>query len=151
MRALIQRVSYGSVVIDGNTVGEINQGLVILLGVAQDDTPADLEYLVNKIYGLRIFSDSQGRFNDSLEDINGEVLVISQFTLYADTRKGRRPGFSASAPPETAIPLYEEFIAKFKATAHKVACGQFGADMQVTIHNDGPVTIMLDSEDKIKR
>ena len=143
MRALVQRVSYGSVVIDGNTVGEINQGLVILLGVAQDDTRSDLEYLVNKIYGLRIFSDSQGRFNDSLQDINGEVLVISQFTLYADTRKGRRPGFTASAPPETAIPLYEEFIAKFQDTGCKVACGQFGADMKVSLVNDGPVTFTL--------
>jgi len=151
LRALIQRVSYGSVAIDGNTVGEINQGLVILLGVTYDDTTADLEYLVNKIHGLRIFTDSAGRFNDSLEDVNGEVLVISQFTLYADTRKGRRPGFTGSAAPDIAIPLYEEFINKFKATGRKVACGQFGADMKVTIHNDGPVTIMLDSEDKIKR
>ena len=151
MRVILQRVSYGSVVIDGDTVGEIDHGFVVLVGIKHDDTAADLNYLVDKIRGMRIFTDSQGRFNDSLEDVSGALLIISQFTLYADTRKGKRPGFTESARPETAIPLYEQCIAKFKSHAIPVQCGVFGADMKVTIHNDGPVTIMLDSEDKVKR
>ena len=151
MRALLQRVSYGSVVVDGEILGEIHEGYVILLGIKNDDTALDLDYLVNKIIGLRVFTDDNGKLNDSLLDIHGSVLVISQFTLYADTRKGKRPGFTESAHPEHAIPLYEEFIAKMRAEGLTVQTGEFGADMKVTIHNDGPVTIMLDSEDKIKR
>ena len=123
----------------------------MLLGIKHDDSEADLNYLVDKIRGMRIFTDAEGRFNDSLEDVGGSLLIISQFTLYADTRKGKRPGFTESARPEKAIPLYEKFIEKCKSHGFNVECGIFGADMKVTIHNDGPVTIMLDSEDKIKR
>ena len=151
MRAHLQRVTYGSVKIDGVLVGEIQSGFVILLGVKNDDTSKDIDYLVDKICGMRIFADEDGRFDRSLEDVGGSTLIISQFTLYADTRKGRRPGFTDSARPEIAIPLYEEFIEKFKARSIPVQAGQFGADMKVEIHNDGPVTILIDSEDKIKR
>jgi D-tyrosyl-tRNA(Tyr) deacylase len=151
MRAHIQRVNYGSVHVDGTLIGEISDGLVVLLGIKHDDSAADVLYLVDKISGLRIFTDADGKFNNSLIDIKGSVLIISQFTLYADTRKGRRPGFTESASPEVAIPLYEEFIQKFKDKGAPVATGSFGADMKVTIHNDGPVTILLDSEDKIRR
>jgi len=150
VRALIQRVSFGSVAIDGEVCGEIGDGLVILLGIAHEDSSADIEYLVKKIAGLRIFSDQDAKFNHSLGETGGDALVISQFTLFADTRKGRRPGFTASAPPAIAVPLYEEFLAKISENiSGKIACGRFGADMKVTIHNDGPVTIMIDSRDKI--
>jgi len=151
MRALVQRVTHSSVAIDGDTVGEISSGLLILLGVKNDDLSKDVDYLIDKICGLRIFTDSDGKFNDSLLDVKGEVLIVSQFTLYADTRKGRRPGFTDSARPEVAIPLYEEFIEKFKARGVLVQTGQFGADMKVSLLNDGPVTIMLDSEHKFPR
>ena len=151
MRALLQRVTYGRVKIDGEIKGEIEDGFVILLGVKHDDTEKDVEYLVDKISGLRVYTDTDGKFNDSLMDRGYELLVISQFTLYADTRKGKRPGFTESARPEVAIPLYESFIQKCKDFGIKVQTGEFGADMKVTIHNDGPVTILLDSEDKIKR
>ena len=151
MRAHLQRVTYGSVIVEDELCGEIEDGLVILLGVKHDDTAADIDYLVDKICGLRIFSDDEGRFDLSIEDTEGSVLIISQFTLYADTRKGRRPGFTDSARPETAIPLYEEFIRKFRERGLDVETGEFGTDMKVKIHNDGPVTILIDSEDKIKR
>jgi D-aminoacyl-tRNA deacylase len=151
VKAHLQRVTYGSVSIDGEVVGEIESGFVILLGVKHDDTPRDVNYLVDKVATMRIFSDANGKFNDSLEDVNGSVLIVSQFTLYADTRKGRRPGFTESANPEVAIPLYEEFIEAFKNKGITVETGRFGADMKVVIHNDGPVTILLDSEDKISR
>lgn len=151
MKAHLQRVTYGSVSIDGEIVGEIESGFVILLGVKHDDTPRDVSYLVEKVAAMRIFSDANGKFNDSLEDVKGSVLIVSQFTLYADTRKGRRPGFTESANPEVAIPLYEEFIETFRDKGITVETGRFGADMKVVIHNDGPVTILLDSEDKISR
>ena len=151
MRAHLQRVSYASVIIEDDLCGEIEDGLVILLGVKHDDTSADVDYLIDKICGMRIFSDEEGRFDLSLMDTDGSVLIVSQFTLYADTRKGRRPGFTESARPETAIPLYEEFIRKFREKGLDVETGEFGADMKVKIHNDGPVTILIDSEDKIKR
>ena len=151
MKAHLQRVTYGSVSIDGEIVGEIEIGFVILLGVKHDDTPRDVSYLVEKVAAMRIFSDTNGKFNDSLEDVKGSVLIVSQFTLYADTRKGRRPGFTESANPEVAIPLYEEFIETFRDKGITVETGRFGADMKVVIHNDGPVTILLDSEDKISR
>ena len=151
MRALLQRVTYGRVKIDGEIKGEIENGFVILLGVKHDDSEKDVDYLVEKMSGLRVFTDDNEKFNDSLLDRGYELLIISQFTLYADTRKGKRPGFTESARPEVAIPLYESFVDKCKALGVKVQTGEFGADMKVTIHNDGPVTIMLDSEDKIKR
>ena len=151
MRALIQRTTGASVKVDDEVIGEIGTGLVVFLGVKFDDREEDIDYLVEKICGLRIFSDAEGKFNDSLEDLQGSVLIISQFTLYADTRKGRRPGFTGSARPETAIPLYETFISKFKARGIQVQCGRFGADMKVSLLNDGPVTVMLDSEDKFPR
>ena len=151
MRALVQRVTQGSVAIENEIVGEIGSGLLILLGVKHDDSEADIDYLVNKICGMRIFSDDEGRFDLSLTDVEGSVLIISQFTLYADTRKGRRPGFTESARPEIAIPLYELFIHKFKDLGIEVETGKFGADMKVSLINDGPVTVMIDSEDKIKR
>ncbi len=151
MRALIQRVKQAKVEVEGKVTGEIQQGLLILLAVKVDDQNCDVDYLVEKISELRIFTDSDGKFNLSLKDVNGEVLIVSQFTLYADTKKGRRPGFTNSAPPSIAIPLYEKFIEKFKSAGLSVATGQFGADMQVSLINDGPVTIMLDSEDKFPR
>lgn len=151
MKALIQRVQSAKVEIEEEITGEISVGLLVLLGVKHDDSMKDAEYLIEKICGLRIFSDAEGRFNDSLEDVCGEVLIVSQFTLYADTRKGRRPGFTESARPEIAIPLYESFIEKFKGRGIKVQTGRFGADMKVSLLNDGPVTIMLDSEDKFPR
>ena len=151
MRALIQRTTKADVKVDGEVLGEIGTGLVVLLGIKQDDDAKDLEYLVEKLCGLRIFSDADGKFNDSLEDVGGSVLLISQFTLYADTRKGRRPGFTDSARPEKAIPLYEMAISRLKSRGLDVQSGRFGADMKVSLLNDGPVTIMLDSEDKFPR
>jgi len=150
MRALIQRVSKGSVSIDDRVVGRISSGLVVLLGVKQGDEVSDAEYLVHKIINLRIFPDEQGKFNRSALDVDAQLLVISQFTLYADTRRGRRPGFTEAAPPEQSIPLYEKAVTLFEQSGLTVACGEFGAHMVVEIINDGPVTIMLDSEDKRK-
>lgn len=145
MRAVVQRVKQASVTIDGVTVGEISQGLMVLLGVGKEDTKQDAAYLAEKIAGLRIFTDAGDKMNLSVQDIQGGILVVSQFTLYADCRKGKRPGFSDAALPETAIPLYEEFVTNLKALGLPVATGQFGADMLVSIDNDGPVTILLDS------
>lgn len=145
MRALIQRVSSGSVTVAGRRIGEIGCGLVILLGVTHRDTEADAAYLAGKCANLRIFNDDRGRMNRSLLDIGGEALVISQFTLYGDARKGRRPGFDAAARPEYAIPLYEKFIRELKNRNLKIAAGEFGAAMLVEISNDGPVTLMLES------
>lgn len=145
MRAVVQRVKQASVTIDGVTVGEISQGLMVLLGVGKEDTKQDAAYLAEKIAGLRIFTDAEDKMNLSVQDIQGGILVVSQFTLYADCRKGKRPGFSDAALPETAIPLYEEFVTNLKALGLPVATGQFGADMLVSIDNDGPVTILLDS------
>jgi len=146
MRALIQRVSSGSVKIDNKTVGEIGQGLVVLLGITHEDTEADVKYLADKCVNLRIFCDETGKMNRSLLDVKGEALIISQFTLYGDTRKGRRPGFSEAAQPDQAIPLYEKFIQTVKDCKIQVATGEFGAKMLVDIKNDGPVTLMLESK-----
>ena len=146
MRALIQRVSQASVTVDGQVVGEIGQGLVVLLGVGQADTAADAAMLAEKIAQLRIFSDDEGRFNHALGDVGGGVLVISQFTLYADTRRGRRPSFSGAARPEQAVPLIDAFCTALRAAGLVVATGVFGAHMDVALINDGPVTIWLDSE-----
>lgn len=150
MRALVQRVQKGSVTVDDNVIGQINHGLVILLGVKDGDTEAAAEYLAQKIVNLRIFQDENGKFNRSALDVGAELLAISQFTLYADTRRGRRPGFSEAARPEVSIPLYEKFVDYLKSSGLTVETGEFGAHMIVEIINDGPVTIMLDSEDKLK-
>jgi D-tyrosyl-tRNA(Tyr) deacylase len=147
MRALIQRVRRGSVTIGGQIKGEINAGLVVLLGVHNDDTAAESELLASKVANLRVFTDADGKFNLSALDVKAEMLVVSQFTLYADTRRGRRPGFTDAARPETAIPLYERFVAQLRALGFTVATGEFGADMLVEIHNDGPVTIWLDTDE----
>ena len=144
MRALVQRVKKGSVSIDGKIHGAIDQGLVILLGITHEDTEKDADFVADKCVDLRIFEDENGKMNKSLEDINGSILLISQFTLYAATRKGRRPSFDAAARPEVAEPLYEYFIQKLRSRGIKVETGVFGAYMQVEIHNDGPVTMMVE-------
>jgi len=146
MRILLQRVSYGSVVVSGEIVGEIGMGLVLLMGATHSDGEAEATKLAQKVINLRIFEDTEGKFNRSLLDVEGEILVVSQFTLYADTRKGRRPSFTAAARPEVAKPLIEFFVAHLRSLGvKKVATGRFGASMQVTIHNQGPVTLWLDS------
>lgn len=148
MRAVVQRVSSSRVTVDDIVTGEINQGLLVLLGVTHEDTSKDVDYIIDKVLNLRIFEDENGKMNLSLKDIGGELLIVSQFTLYGDCRKGRRPGFSDAARPEVAIPLYEEFIEKARKQDIKVGTGKFGADMMVDIVNNGPVTILLDSEKK---
>ena len=147
MKAVVQRVRQSSVSIDGKTVGEIQCGLMVLLGVTDVDTEQECDYLADKIAGLRIFEDDAGKMNRSLLDIQGEMLIVSQFTLCADCRKGRRPSFIRAAKPETAIPLYNRFIAQIQARGIRTATGDFGADMLVSIENDGPVTIPLDTEE----
>lgn len=147
MRALIQRVRKASVSIEGKTVGEIGSGLLILFGVTHTDTEADAAYLAEKVANLRIFCDEAGKMNRSLIENNGEALVVSQFTLYGDCRKGRRPGFSDAALPEQAIPLYEHFVKLLSGQIGKdVPTGKFGADMLVSLENDGPVTFMVESK-----
>lgn len=147
MRALVQRVSKGSVTIDGKMVGAIEQGLVILLGIRKGDTENEARYLAEKCVHLRIFEDDEQKFNRSLLEVNGGALVVSQFTLYSDTRKGRRPGFEAAARPEIAEPLYKFFVQEMRRFPIRVAEGVFGAMMLVEIHNDGPVTLMLESKE----
>jgi D-tyrosyl-tRNA(Tyr) deacylase len=149
VKALLQRVSGASVSIAGKEVGRIGKGLVVFLGVANGDTERDVQYLVPKITNLRIFSDAENKFNLSALDINGELLLVSQFTLLADTRKGRRPSFIDAAPPAQAEELFEYFVAQACNSGLKVATGRFQQYMQVEIHNDGPVTVMLDSRDKL--
>lgn len=146
MKALLQRVSKASVSIDEQVRGKIGRGLVVLLGVERGDSEADARHLAEKTANLRIFSDEAGKFNLSALDISGQVLVVSQFTLLADARKGRRPSFVAAAPPEEAEPLVEKFIDYLKETGLNVEKGIFGGHMQVEIHNDGPVTILLESK-----
>jgi len=148
MKVLVQRVTRASVSVDGEVVGSIGQGLVVLVGVAVSDTEKDAQYLAQKTAGLRIFADDAGRFNLSALDIKGEMLIISQFTLLADTRKGRRPSFIEAAPPAQAEALFEYFMEQVCATGLKVETGRFQQYMQVEIYNDGPVTIMLDSREK---
>ena len=148
MKALLQRVTGASVSVGGEEVGRINCGLVVFLGVASGDTEKEAQYLAQKIVNLRLFSDEEGKFNLSALDIEGELLLVSQFTLLADTRKGRRPGFAEAAPPAQAEELFEYFVEQVRATGLKVATGRFQQYMQVEIHNDGPVTIMLDSREK---
>lgn len=148
MKALLQRVTGASVSIEGEEVGRIDRGLVVFLGVAAGDTEKDAQYLAQKIVGLRIFADKEGKFNLSALDVRGELLLVSQFTLMADTRKGRRPSFTSAAPPAQADKLFSYFVTQVKATGLKVATGRFQAYMQVGIQNDGPVTILLDSREK---
>ena len=149
MRVLLQRAAAGSVTINGECVGKIGKGLVLLIGVTHTDTPEDVDYLVKKCANLRIFEDKNGKMNLSLMDIDGEVLAISQFTLYGDCVKGRRPGFDAAAEPVMAEKLYDLFVEKMKQEGvRKVDTGRFGADMMVSIQNDGPVTFMLESKAK---
>ncbi len=147
MRALIQRVSRASVTVEGNVVGEIGRGLLVLLGIGQGDSEAQVKTLVDKVVYLRIFGDEEGKMNRSLLDIGGAVLVVSQFTLYADMRRGRRPSFTNAAQPSIAEPLVERFKSAIAAYGLTVADGIFGAMMQVELCNDGPVTIWMDSEE----
>ncbi|WP_319372140.1 D-aminoacyl-tRNA deacylase [uncultured Ilyobacter sp.] len=148
MRVVIQRVSKAQVSIEGKIVGKIEKGLLILLGITHSDNEADAKWLVDKISGLRIFSDECGKMNKSIEDVNGEILLISQFTLYGDSRKGRRPSFIEAAKPDVAIPLYEKFIQFITEKNISISKGIFGADMKVELLNDGPVTMIIDSPEK---
>jgi len=148
VKALLQRVTHASVSVDVEVVGRIARGLVGFIGVADGDTEEDVEYLVQKMVGLRIFSDEEGKFNLSVQDVGGELLLVSQFTLLASTRKGRRPSFTGAAMPELAERLFERCVEHASATGLRVATGRFQQLMQVEIHNDGPVTIMLDSRDR---
>jgi D-tyrosyl-tRNA(Tyr) deacylase len=145
MRVVLQRVTRASVEVEGETVGEIERGLVVLLGIAHDDTVQDVKYLVEKIAALRIFDDREGRMNLSVTDVGGALLVVSQFTLYGDARRGRRPSWSMAAAPEMAEPLYESFIAEARKSLERVETGSFRRMMEVELVNDGPVTILLDS------
>ena len=146
MRAVLTRVKSASVAIDGQVVGKIGQGFLILLGVGPEDTEAHSRYLAEKALGLRIFEDENGKMNRSLADVEGQVLVVSQFTLYGNCRKGRRPSFTDAASPELGNRLYEQFLADCEALGYKPQHGQFGADMQVESINDGPVTLILDTQ-----
>lgn len=149
MRALIQRVAHADVVIEGRTNGEIGRGLLVLLGVHSTDTQEDIDWLVKKISQLRVFDDENGVMNRSVMDVDGEVLVVSQFTLYASTKKGNRPSYINAAPPEVAVPLYESFVESLSSAIKKrVPTGVFGADMKVSLLNDGPVTIMIDTKNR---
>src|SRR5215510_3820472 len=147
MRAALQRVTKGRVTIEGRVTGEIGYGLVILLGVGAGDTEAEVDLMANKVANLRIFADGEGKFNLSAVDVRAEMLVVSQFTLYADCRKGRRPSFTDAARPEIASPLCDSFVEKLRAMGFKVETGEFQAEMLVEIHNAGPVTIWLDTAD----
>jgi len=146
MKAVVQRVSRASVSVDGQVIGQIGRGLLVLLGIGKNDTPADADWMINKLLNLRIFPEETKNMNRSVTDIGGEILVVSQFTLYGDTHKGMRPGFSDAMPPAEAERFYNEFMSKLRAaTRLKVAEGKFAAMMDVELVNDGPVTIMLDS------
>ncbi len=147
MRTVIQRVSQARVEVESQLTGQIQEGLLVLLGIAPEDQDADIDYLIRKIVQLRIFKDEAGKMNRSVQDIGGGLLVVSQFTLYADTKKGNRPSYLRSAPPDQAIPLYERFLARLRDRFEgPVATGEFGAYMQVSLLNDGPVTLVLDSQ-----
>ncbi|MBC6695626.1 D-tyrosyl-tRNA(Tyr) deacylase [Terrisporobacter mayombei] len=145
MRAVVQRVSSSKVTVDEEVVGKVNNGLLVLLGVTHDDTSKDVDYMVDKVTNLRIFEDENDKMNLSLKDIDGEILAVSQFTLYGDCRRGRRPSFSDAARPDVANPLYEEFVQKVRDLGINVGTGKFGAHMMVDLTNDGPVTILLES------
>jgi D-tyrosyl-tRNA(Tyr) deacylase len=149
VKALLQRVTDAQVNVDGEVVGKIGHGLVVFIGVANDDTPEDLQYLARKIVELRIFDDAEGKFNLSALDVKGELLLVSQFTLLASTRKGRRPGFTDAAPPQIAENLFNQFVEQTRASGLKVATGRFQTHMHVSINNDGPVTIFIDSRERL--
>ena len=151
MRAVVTRVRDASVTIGGTVQGVIDHGLLVLLGIAPDDTSAQAKKLADKICAMRIFQDEAGKMNLDLKAAGGELLVVSQFTLFADCRRGNRPGFTGAARPETAVPLYEEFLQLCREKGFRVQHGQFGADMQVTSTNDGPVTILLDTDELMPR
>jgi D-aminoacyl-tRNA deacylase len=148
MRAVLQRVSRAKVSSRGRTLGEIGRGLLVLLGVGRDDTEADAEFICDRTLGMRIFADGEGKMNLALGQIKGELLVVSQFTLHADTSSGRRPSFLGAAPPELARPLYEHFVSLARLRGVKVKTGEFGAMMDVDLVNDGPVTILMDSRNR---
>lgn len=146
MRAVVQRVTRASVTVTGQVIGEIEKGLVVLLGIARDDTKVEAAYLIDKIAALRIFDDEDGKMNLSVKDVNGGLLIVPQFTLYGDVRRGLRPSWIEAAPPEVAEPLYEFFVRQARSVVDEVATGKFQAMMQVELVNDGPVTILLDSQ-----
>ena len=148
MRVVIQRVSEASVTIDSQITGQISKGFMILVGICTEDNLEDIKWLTQKIVNLRVFGDEKGKMNLSITDIKGEILLISQFTLFASTKKGNRPSFIQSAKPEIAVPLYEQLIESLKATGIEIKTGTFGADMKVSLTNDGPVTISIDSKNK---
>ena len=149
MKALLQRVTAAQVTVEGEVVGKIGHGLVVFIGVASEDTAEDLDYLLRKIVELRIFEDTEGKFNLSILDVSGELLLVSQFTLLANTRRGRRPGFTDAAPPEIAEILFNQFVEQTRTTGLKVETGRFQTHMHVEINNDGPVTIMIDSRERL--
>lgn len=144
MRVILQRVSSAAVRIGADVVGEIGVGLLLLAGLTHTDTMADVEWMAEKVHDLRVFNDAQGKMNCSLQDVGGSILVVSQFTVYGDARKGRRPSFIDAARPEIAIPLYDAFVAALRTYGGRVETGEFGADMQVFLVNDGPVTLVLE-------
>lgn len=146
MRLIIQRVSQAKVTVNGRVHGQINRGFVILIGVTHGDSIAEADWLANKVTGLRVFEDDAGKMNAAMHDVDGELLVVSQFTLYGDARKGRRPSFTKAADPEQAEPLVDYFVQQLRGRGFKVATGVFGAHMDVEIHNDGPVTLILEQE-----
>lgn len=146
MRAVVQRVKEASVTIAGKQISHIDKGLMVLLGICETDTDKDIEYICEKVINLRVFEDEDEKMNLSLFDVGGEVMLVSQFTLYGDARKGRRPSFIQAARPEISLPIYKKTIECFKQKGVKIACGEFGADMLVDIKNDGPCTILLESE-----
>ena len=148
MRVVLQRVAHASVTVDGEIIGKIQRGFLLLVGVTHDDAMEDMEYLVRKIVQMRIFEDEEGKLNRSIQDIGGEILSVSQFTLYADTKKGNRPSFSKAAPGDVALEMFEQFNGLLRETGVPVETGQFGADMKVELLNDGPVTILLDSKNR---
>ena len=146
MRVVLQRVSHASVTVEEKVIGKIQRGFLLLVGVTHDDAMEDMEYLVRKIVQMRIFEDEEAKLNRSIQDIGGEILSVSQFTLYAETKKGNRPSFSKAAPGDFAIEMFEQFNGLLRETGIPVETGQFGADMKVELLNDGPVTILLDSK-----
>ena len=148
MRVVLQRVSHASVTVEEKVIGKIQRGFLLLVGVTHDDAMEDMEYLVRKIVQMRIFEDEEGKLNRSIQDIGGEILSVSQFTLYADTKKGNRPSFSKAAPGDVALEMFEQFNGLLRDTGIPVETGQFGADMKVELLNDGPVTIQLDSKNR---
>jgi D-tyrosyl-tRNA(Tyr) deacylase len=149
MRAVLQRVTQASCTVDGKITGEIKTGFLVLLGIEDADTDEDLQWLAQKIASMRVFGDENGLMNKALADVNGDILLISQFTLFASTKKGNRPGFTRAARPDKAIPMYEQMIKALEGlTNKKVATGIFGADMKINLLNDGPVTIIMDTKDK---